>query len=76
MTPPPEPPSYVAVRSTDKKFMGRLIDWLNNQPCENGSTVIRQHDNDPYEEMDLRLAQIDGLTTRIFDLERTNEKIT
>jgi hypothetical protein len=61
---------YLAVMSTDTKFMCRLIDWLNNQSCENGSTVIRQHDSDPYEELDLRLAQIDGMTTRVFDLEK------
>jgi len=61
---------YLAVMSTDTQFMCRLIDWLNTAKCEKGTTIIRQHDSDPYEELDLRLAQIDGMTTRIFDLEK------
>lgn len=61
--------SYLAVMSTDAKFMCRLIDWLNTAKCDSGSTVIRQHDMDPYEELDLRMAQIEGMTERIRDLE-------
>jgi hypothetical protein len=61
--------SYLAVHSTDTKFMCRLIDWLNSQPVEAGSTVIRVHDMDPYEEVDLLRAQIEGMTIRIRDLE-------
>lgn len=65
-----DPRCYLAVMSTDTKFMCRLIDWLNDQSCEKGSTAIRHHDSDPFEELDFRLAQIDGMTARIFDLEK------
>lgn len=64
------PPPYLAVMSSDSKFMLRLIDWLNAQKVDSNSTVIRVHDMDPYEELDLRLAQIEGMTIRIQDLER------
>jgi hypothetical protein len=64
--------SFLAVASTDADFMCRLIDWLNDQDCEKGSTTIRVHDMDPYEELDLRLAQIEGMKQRIFDLEARN----
>lgn len=64
------PPCYLAVHSTDGKFMCRLIDWLNNQDVAKGSTVIRVHDMDPCEEIDLLRAQIEGMTIRIHDAER------
>lgn len=76
MTNPITPPPYLAVMSSDSKFMIRLIDWLNAQKVDANSTVIRVHDMDPYEELDLRMAQIEGMTERIQDLERrANEKI-
>ena len=61
--------SYLAVKSTDNAFMIRLINWLNNQSVDTGSTIIRHHDDDPFEELDLRMSQIEGMTQRIFDLE-------
>lgn len=61
---------YLAVHSTDGKFMCRLIDWLNKQDVAKGSTVVRVHDMDPYEEADLLRAQIEGMTIRIHDAER------
>ena len=61
---------YLAVMSTDTKFMCKLIDWLNSAECEKGSTIIRTHDCDPYEELDLRMAQIEGMKQRIFNLEK------
>jgi len=63
-------PYYLGVMSTDTEFIHRLIDWLNGQSCKKGSTALRLHDMDPFEELDLRLAQIGGMTTRIFDLEK------
>jgi len=68
-------PSYLAVWSTDSEFLCRLIDWLNTAKCEPGSTIIRQHDMDPFEELDLRMAQIEGMTVRIRDLERQERKL-
>jgi hypothetical protein len=63
-------PTYLAVASTDADFMSRLIDFLDKEPCKADSTLVRVHDMDPYEELDLRLAQIEGMTVRIQDLER------
>ena len=74
MTKPTTPPPYLAVMSSDSKFMTRLIDWLNAQKVDANSTVIRVHDMDPYEELDLRMAQIEGMTVRIQDLENKNEQ--
>jgi len=62
---------YLAVCSSDAKFMGRLVNWLNAQSVEHGSTVIRVHDMDPYEEVDLLRAQIEGMTIRLHDAERS-----
>lgn len=61
---------YLAVHSTDKKFMSSLIKWLSNQVVEKGSTVIRIHEFDPYEEVDLLRAQIEGMTIRLHDAEK------
>ena len=69
-------PVYLAVKSTDSEFLCRLIDWLNAAKCKSGSTIIRQHDMDPFEELDLRMAQIEGMTIRIRDLERGNQVST
>lgn len=60
---------YLAVHSTDKKFMSSLIEWLKNQAVEKGSTVVRIHEFDPYEEVDLLRAQIEGMTIRLHDAE-------
>lgn len=60
---------YLAVYSTDNKFMSNLIDWINNQTVAKDSTIVRLHDMDPYEEVDLLKAQIEGMTVRIYDLE-------
>lgn len=70
MTNPITPPTYLAIMSHDPKFMLKLIDWLNAQKVDSNSTVVRVHDMDPYEELDLRIAQIEGMTIRIQDLER------
>lgn len=64
------PPCYLAVCSSDSRFMCRLIDWLNKQDVAKDSTVIRVHDMDPYEEVDRLRAQIEGMTIRIHDAER------
>lgn len=61
---------WIAVHSTDKKFMSSLIKWLSNQVVEKGSTVIRIHEFDPYEEVDLLRAQIEGMTIRLHDAEK------
>ena len=71
-----EQPSYLAVRSTDGKFMHSLINWLNRQHVKKDSTIVRVHDTDPYEEVDLLRAQIEGMTTRINDVERKAEAHT
>lgn len=62
--------SCLTITTTDSNFMCRLIDWLNSQYCENNSTTIRHSDYNPFDELDLRLAQIEGMTIRINDLER------
>ena len=64
--------NYIVVTSTDNDFMCELIKWLNTAKCEKDSTLIRfgHMDYDPLEELSLRMAQIEGMTTRIFDLEQ------
>lgn len=42
--PPPSEVQSLTVESTDRKFLSRLIDWLNAQPVAEGSTVLRLHD--------------------------------
>jgi hypothetical protein len=65
------PHCYLAVFSTDGKFMGRLVNWLNSQVVEEGSTIIRVHDMDPYEEVALLRAQIEGMKIRLHDAEHS-----
>ena len=61
---------YLVVTSNDKTFMINLIDWLSKQSVnKDHNTVVRVSDMDPYEELDLRLAQIEGMTIRINDTE-------
>lgn len=74
MTSPTTPPTYLAIMSYDPEFMLKLIGWLNAQKVDSNSTVVRVHDMDPYEELDLRIAQIEGMTERIQDLENKNEQ--
>ena len=64
----------ISVSSTDSEFMVRLMDWLANQTVEDGSTVVRVSDIDPYEEVDLLRAQIEGMTIRLQDAETRLEK--
>lgn len=59
---------YVAVYSTDKEFMANLIKYLESQDTKEG-TVARLHDMDPYEEVDLLQAQIEGMKIRMYDAE-------
>ena len=65
-----ETPCYLAVHSTDTKFMVRLIKWLADQDVKVGSTMIRVHDMDPYEEVDMLKGQIEGMTIRIHEAEK------
>lgn len=65
---------YICVRSTDSHFMANLIDYISKQDVKKDSTIVRVADMDPFEELDLRLAQIDGMTERIRDLEHEIKK--
>lgn len=60
----------LVICSTDGKLMCRLIDWLNEAVVEKESTLIRVHEMDPQEEIDLLRAQIEGMSIRIHDAER------
>ena len=62
--------SSFTICSSDTKFMSRLIKWLDSQEVKKDSTVIRVHDMDPYEEVDLLRAQIEGMTIRLHDAEQ------
>jgi hypothetical protein len=57
------------IKSTDGKFMCRLIDWMNETTCEKDSTMIRVYDKDPEEEVESNEKEIDELKDRIHNLE-------
>lgn len=43
---------FLGIRSNDRKFMVRLISWLNSQkPEQNTETVIYSQSTDPVQEL-------------------------
>lgn len=67
------PPDFIAISSSDKRFMHKLIDWLNAQTVIPDSTLIRVCDGDPVEKAELLEAQIEGMKVRIHDLETVSQ---
>lgn len=62
--------THITVSSTDSMLMGRLFNWLEKQEVPEGSTVLRIHEHDPSEILELTQAQLEGVVIRMQDAER------